>query len=1038
MKKQTLRSGLMATTTICGAVLSTMAGLAVVAGVAALPTEVLAQSAVGSVNGKTDPGATVQLSDTETGVTQSTTADSRGEFSFTALPPGIYTVTAANGTTETIEVKAGVGTTVALAAPANEIIIRGSRTVNPIDVKSVESTTVFTAAQIAALPVQRDVSSVALLAPGTVKNGSPADFGNVVSIGGSSVAENGYYINGFDVTNARTFLSFADLPFDAIGQLQIKTGGYGAEYGRSLGGVVSQVTKRGTNKWKFGGSMQWMPSEFKQKGRDVLSVDPALEPTAGYYEAGHEGDPDYYHAASDNHIFGYRSANESSSFSYTNYVSGPLIEDKLFVFAAITGQSNQSDVYRQSDSYHTSNNSPQALVKLDWYITPDHHVEYTGIRNKDVVKYTTYQNDHDPLEESFYSGRHEELDANYSITNGGEVDIFKYTGHLTDNFTLSVMAGHLKSAYENKNPPVTDPAAALCPRAFDSRNNPATTTYIGCYSLAQIFIPDLSAPLESDQRDALRIDAEWNLGDHSLRFGYDSEKNTSTKVGEVYTGGEYWRHYYVSQAAGRSVNGVLLAQGTNYARRWVYKTGSSAYEVENTAWYIEDSWQFTPNLVLYGGLRSESFTNRNGSGDPFVSAENSIAPRLGFSWDVNGDGSLKVFGNAGRYYIPVASNTNIRASGTEATIEDYFITTGVDTATGLPIGQGAQIGGTNINGTLTPPDPTSVADADLAPMYQDEFILGAQKELSDSLTLGVRSIYREVKNGMDDHCTYQPYVDWAEDNGFENTIDLGSIAPCVIINPGQDVTLSFDADGDGAPELNNVGAEYYMLPNYKRSYMAVEVFGDWKGPNWTVNGSYTLSASRGNVEGYVNTSLGQIDAGATQDFDNFKFEDGAGGFLPNDRRHVLKLFGTYRLNEQVQFAGNLIASSGRPINCFGFVDTSDPAIGIDADQLALYSASSFYCMSSDGNVALKQRGTSGRTDWNYTFDFGAAYTPNWANGHVTFKLDVFNLFNSQTALAVNEVSEKGSASSFSYSPNYGLASQFQTPRAARIAVYYNF
>ncbi|HTN40072.1 MAG TPA: hypothetical protein VLZ84_02905, partial [Asticcacaulis sp.] len=132
------------------------------------------------------------------------------------------------------------------------------------------------------------------------------------------------------------------------------------------------------------------------------------------------------------------------------------------------------------------------------------------------------------------------------------------------------------------------------------------------------------------------------------------------------------------------------------------------------------------------------------------------------------------------------------------------------------------------------------------------------------------------------------------------------------------------------------------------------------------------------------------------------------------------------------------ATSGRPLNCFGFVDTSDPSIGYDSGQLALYSASSFYCMSSDGTVALKNRGTAGRTDWNFTIDAGASYTPNWAQGRVTFRADIFNLFNAQTATALNEVSEKGSASNFQYSPNYLLPSQYQTPRSARVAIYYNF
>lgn len=1026
MKKTSLRSGLMATTTL----LSSLAVTALVAGVATMPTTALAQSSVGSVYGSATAGSVVTLTDADTGITKTMTTGSDGQFVFNALPPGTYKVSDTAGHTETVQVVAGNGTTVTFVSDV--VVVHGQRNTNRIDVKSVESTSIFTAAQLNNLPVSRDIQSVALLAPGTAANGSPANFGNAPSIGGSSAAENGYYINGFDVTNERTLLSFADLPFDAVEQEQVKTGGYGAEYGRSLGGVMSVVTKRGTNTWKFGGSVSWGPSDLKTHGLDVASKDPADAPV---YDSNGL-------LVSDSHLYGYRSANTSSSFTYTEYAGGPLIEDKLFIFAAIEGKANQSDTFGRISSEHTSSNSPNGLLKLDWYITPNHHLEYTAIYNKDKVSYVDYTNDTyddvNGVSGSFYSGHHENKTAQYSITNGGHVNILKYTGHLTDSFTLSVMGGYLENANANQDPILVDPAAAKCVRAYDSRTNTATADYIGCYNLSQVLIPDPNASPEKDTRKALRVDAEWNLGKHDIRFGYDSEVFSSTKRGEVYTGGAYWRHYYVYNAAGRKVNGVQLPFGTSYARRWVYTTGSSAYDVDNSAFYIEDSWQIFPRWIVYGGLRSESFTNKNGDGVPFVHADNSIAPRLGFSWDVNGDASLKISGTAGRYYIPVTSNTNIRASGVEATVEDYFYTTGVDTATGLPTGLGAQIGGTNVNGTLTPPDPNSVANANLEPMYQDEFTLTAAKKFSDSLTLGTSMIYRVVKNGMDDHCTYQPYLSWADDNGYGNTIDLGSIAPCVIINPGKPVTLSFDANGDGTPELHTVDAKYYGMPPYKRDYFAWELFGHWSGPKWDLQGSYTLSFSHGNVEGYVNTSLGQIDAGATQDFDNFKFEQGADGYLPNDHRHAFKAFGNYRFTNELMVSGSMTIQSGRPLNCFGFVDTSDPAIGIDSDQLALYSASSFYCMSSDGTVSLAPRGSKGRTDWTYNFNTSIIYTPEWAGKHITFKADIFNLFNAQTPTALNEVSEKGSASAFQYSPNYLLPSQYQSPRSMMLRVLYNF
>jgi hypothetical protein len=1007
----------MATTTICGTLLSAAAATALLAGLA--PTAAFAQSAVGTAYGKATAGSTVTLTDVETGVTLSTKADGSGQFNFAALPPGSYKVTLSNGKSTTVDVRAGQGAYVSFE-DTTTVVVRGARNTNSIDVKSVESSNVYTAAQLSELPVGREISSVALLAPGVSKNASPGFFGNTVSVGGASVAENGYYINGFDVTNIRTFLSYADLPFDAIGQEEVKMGGYGAEFGRSLGGVLSVVTKRGTNTWKFGGSVTYSPAGLQSHSPDVLSRDPA------------DGPDSRYNVNSD--FSGFRHANSSSNLTYTEYAGGPLIEDKLFIFAAITGQKYEADSYGRLTSRHTADSTPGGLLKLDWYITPNHHLEYTGIYNRDKTKYTYYDNS------DYYSETHDDFNSDTATINGGEVQILNYTGHITDTFTLKGMVGHLFNAYNQSDPEVLDAAAAKCPVTRDYGISTSSFTPLGCYNLNQITIADINSPADGDTRDAVRLDAEWILGQHTLRFGYDSEKFTSTHRGITYSGG-FAEYYYTTPAAGRKVNGVNLPGGVLYERHRFYQSASGSYEIDNSAWYLEDSWQFTPRMLAYAGLRSESFTNKTGTGQAFVHADNALAPRLGFSWDVNGDSSLKVFGTAGRYYIPVASNTNIRASGFAGLEDQYYYVSGYD-ANGLPVGRGAQIGGTLLNGTLTDPDANTVSDNELKPMYQDEYILGAEKKFTPDLTLGTRAVYRQIKNGMDDFCSHEPYIEWAADNGYAATLNDSNvedlIAPCVVINPGNDVTLQFDANGDGTPESHKIDAKYFRLPKYSRNYAALEFYGKWKGPKWTLNGSYTIAFSRGNSEGYVNSSLGQTDAGLTQDWDNFVFEKGATGWLPNDHRHTFKLYGTYKVTDELAFAGNMSIQSGRPKNCLGFADLSDPNIGYDVGTLSFYSGSAFYCMSSDGTVKLAPRGSAGRNPWIYNFDASVAYTPHWAGKHVTFKADVFNLFDTHGVIATNEYSETGSASAYQYSPNYGLPTQYQTPRSVRFSVLYNF
>ncbi|MFN4292015.1 MAG: TonB-dependent receptor domain-containing protein [Permianibacter sp.] len=969
-----------------------------------------ADNVSGSIYGQAKAGEKVTIVNTETGLKRDVIVED-GRFNFSQLPTGKYKVSNGQETYEVL-VTIGTGTPVLFGRAGADVITVTASRISPIDTSSAESTTVFTQEQIQSLPVERDITNVALLAPGTVKGDT--GFGNLAAIGGSSVAENGYYINGFDVTNIRTFLSYASLPFDAIAQQQVKTGGYGAEYGRSLGGVINLATKRGTNEWQFGGAMYWEPESLQEPGKDVDNRIPNVSADQRYYV--------------------YRSDNTSDSLVYNINAGGPLIQDKLFVFAMFEGRDNTADSYGRITSLRSSNNSPKALLKLDWNITDDHLLEFTGIRNKQEVDYVSYDNplsdpndpDSDPLA---YTGEHGIVNSRYTIRNGGDVLIGKYTGQLTDDFTVSALWGNLTNDSDYQTPESLP--GGECPRVYDSRANSSIVVYRGCWNPSQVVIRDPNFGPDTDERTALRLDAEWVLGDHTLRFGYDDETFESGHAGQVYTGGIYWRYF---TAGSNPVNGVVLTPGTEYVRSWNFVSESASYEVNNSAVYVEDSWQVTDSLMVYAGVRNETFENKNGDGIAFVEADDLIAPRFGFSWDIDGNAEKKVFGTLGRYYIPVASNTNIRASGVEYMEIEYWQFSAIDPVTWAPT-LTTQIGPTAINGSTEAPDPATVAATNLDPMHQDELILGYQQLLSENWTVGVRYINREVKDGMDDYCSHQAFVDWAADNGYSN-FDPDSMATCIIINPGQDLRLNVDVNNDGNLVPVTIDASYLGLPKYKREYNALELFWEKSrgADDWWLQGSYTYAKSKGNVEGYVNSTLEQDDAGLTQDFDHALFEDGAYGYLPNDRRHTLKLFGAMAITEEWTLSASLLAQSGRPVSCNGYIPLDN--VGIDASSLNAYAASSFYCVNEDGQTELTQRGDYGRTPWIYNVDMGVAYNPSWAEG-LTLRADVFNVFNFDE---VTEYSETGDINRASpeRNPNFLNDVNYQSPRSVRLTARYSF
>jgi hypothetical protein len=971
-----------------------------------------AQSSEGSINGRAKPGEKVTITSTENGSSRQVTADSSGTFNANKLPPGAYTVES-GGVKRDVSVVIGSGSSVDLSGQeTTRVVVRGAR--SSIDVASVESSTIFTADQIAALPVARDVNSIALLAPGAVRGDPDLGSGNLPSFSGASVAENGYYINGFDVTNIRNFLSYANLPFDAIGSQQMKSGGYSAEYGRSLGGVVSIATKRGTNTWKAGGAMFYEPDSLRSKGQNVADLNLVNGKPNGNYTV-------------------FREPRKQRELSYDVFAGGPVIQDKLFVFGILEGRHDTIDTFSEASSTHTRAQKPTGMVKVDFTPTDMHRLELTAIANERETEITDYIQNLTTHPEDKNLTYHKGSPQYSTQTEGGKVLIGKYTGYLTDSLTVSALVGKVN----DKQPKTVGArnAGLDCPVVLETDG----ASEIGCW--AKPFpgpsVRAADAPDDEDKRKAYRFDVDYVLGSHTLRGGIDHQKFSSSQArNSSYSGGYYYR-YFISPTG--TVNGVAnaVAPGGQYVRRREITSTGGAFDVDNKAFYLEDNWKVLKDVLIYAGIRSESFNNKNADGVSFVKADNLLAPRLGFSWDVKGDSSLKVYGNAGRYYIPVASNTNIRATQGELFEQRFYTFASRDPRTQGPLGLGPEIGKAQITDDGQLPNPATIADMNLKPMSQDELILGFQQALAGRWTVGVKALYRKLQNGMDDYCSHVGFERWAADKGYKN-FDSGSMATCMIFNPGNDITLMMDLNDDGKLTKATVPASYLGVEKYSRVYKGLEFTAErpWDG-KWSLYGSYTLSKLTGTAEGYVNSVINQEDAGVTQDFDFAALTDGSNGYLSNDHRHVFKVYGNYGITDQWRLGFNGTLSSGRPTSCVGFV----PSFARDAEDAANYTtASSFYCLNANGKSELHQRGTAGRTPWSATLDLQVAYLPKVANGKLTLQADIFNLLNSQKVQEWDETRDysRDTVPEGRLNLNYQRPTAFQAPRSVRFTARYEF
>lgn len=295
--------------------------LALALGLAFGAAELHAQSTTGSLAGQVPAGATSVLVQNDSGLSREVPVDGRGRYQINQLPLGGYTVTVKREGAELdrrrdVALTVGATTDVSFAGVAtlDGVKVTADRAAASIDVSSVDSRTVITAEQLAKLPLGRSAEAIAQLAPGVLANSSNGNFVGptgdaLVSFGGSSAAENAYYINGFNTTDPLRGLGGLTLPYGAIDQQEVYTGGYSAKYGRSDGGVISAVGRRGTNEWHYGAQFTWQPPGTQSEAADVY-----------YPGTGALYDP--------------RSENRTWVTTRSVYAGGPLVQDRLFFFGA--------------------------------------------------------------------------------------------------------------------------------------------------------------------------------------------------------------------------------------------------------------------------------------------------------------------------------------------------------------------------------------------------------------------------------------------------------------------------------------------------------------------------------------------------------------------------------------------------------------------------------------------------------------------------------------------------------------------------------
>ena len=1000
----------MATTTLCTAVLSAAGGVALVAATLA-PVTAEAQDftngtlsgTVKSNTGTPAAGATVTITGQSNAYTATATTGADGTFTVNQIPTGSYQVdiaTADGGkASETVVVTLGSISNydfVAGGDNATTVVVRGKARRN-IDFNRTTTGQVIDVQSLATkIPVGRSLNALADTVPGISINDS---FGvppvGEPSISGASPAENIYYIDGMNVTNFRNFLGGSTVPFDFYDQIEVKTGGYSAEYGRSTGGAFIATSRSGSNTFHGGAAYYYAPKSLSTKGdRAAKDLNAVLTDSDG-----NPIGPDPRYTTFQNED------NNESNF----WLSGPIWKDHILFFGMYnprdltfsftdTGKNGELKKYAPS-----VNKDPFYGGKLTFMLNPNQRLDVTYINDDQ----TRYDHNIDPM------GK----DSLVLTTAGGLTRVFNYRGKFTDWFTLSAMYGSSSFNQTASSTEDADPAVFLGGDIV--RGNPALEVTTG-----------------KDYRKNYRLDADFYFdafGHHHLRVGADREKLNAISS-TFYSGHTYYRYYDIA-AGDTTISCGGFADTTSCVRVRDIEGGGS-FNVINDAWYLEDDWTVTDRLNLNLGVRNDTFDNRNAANISFVKSDNLISPRLGLSYDVFGDKTTKFTASYGRYYLPIAANTNIRMAGGESFTEKYYTWTSRDPNTLVPV-----------LGTWLNPDPAdyvledgSVPGADtlvshnLEPQFEDEFTLGLERRLQNGWRVGAHFLWRNLSNVLEDTDLTEAAKDPCVALGIPESDDP-AINQCgtfgssnyVLVNPGKDIVIRLgDSFGpDWAGKTVTIKAADNGLPKAKRLYEALEF--DFERPDdgkWYLGGSMTLSRTKGNIEGGVKSDNGQTDTGLTQDFDQVGWTDGSDGLLPNHHGLSFKAYGTYHWNEHIDFGFNAAVLSPRHYGCIGYYPFDDGR----ADNQTL---TAWYC---DGK--LTPRGSQFKGDWINHLDISASYTQNLPVGNIRYGVDIFNLFNAQGANIMGEQGEIGGSGNANL--NYKQPLSYQEPRYMRLSVKYAF
>jgi outer membrane receptor for ferrienterochelin and colicin len=812
------------------------------------------------------------------------------------------------------------------------------------------------------VPIGRNYSQLFATAPGVVSGGGTGA-GNY-SIGGASGLENQYLIDGVNITNTGyggigSFNAIygslgTGVTGDFLEEVQVKTGGFEAEFGGATGGVLNAIVKSGTNQKK--GSLAFYSTLGSLEG-SRQNVETEL---------------------------GFVNVDEQSIYDFAFNYGGPIIKDKLFWFVAVNPVETQTSFVAPSvifpscvgctidisdiagtQAFPASQLGPQTRIrrnfnyagKLSWYLAANHRLDFS-VFGDPSRGYNGPQNADAPgASQALLYADYAQGGGQSGIRYGANNGAIKYNGIITPKFFIDAQISRHDGRFTEKEVlndyRIRDRRAQLL---FNSGQLPVgPANFVGGTG----FISN-----QSDISDQFTVKLTNVLpGGHELKYGGEFD-NIDYLDDQAYSGPKTTVYFANSCVANPNVAcrsdadcpggdtcdtsvynqvPVETTSGGTFDRRGdtEYRMVRNRYyptppptNTKETSLFVQDTWQINSRWTVKGGVRA-THEEIKGSGSytlPLdLTASNRVgttkftpghytfdwvySPRLGVTYDVLGNGKSKLYANYARYFERVPNDLAVRSfsSETSSTRVTYTLAGTPDPSVPMNV-QATQTGGPNFQGFPN----TRVQPGTQLP-YEDEYVLGYEQQIRPDLAIEVRGIFRYQGRVLEDvqftalESTQNYY--YGTNYGYPCDPFPSSGTTCPGVPAG-----NFDAAPFGEYVLANPAQNTPAsagFPNPKRDYKALE-FTVTKSfaNNWSMALNYRYSQLIGNYEGLFRNDNGQSDPNITSlfDFPNSPLMEGQffSGFLNTDRTHVLNVYPYYRFPSGFTIGGGFNWQSGVP------------------------------------------------------------------------------------------------------------------------------